>query len=202
MNPQWRPGLHLQMHLQVHHQVQRQMRPFCHLFVHLQWFFKMLNNFVHSNAVTISWTSATQVQREVYLLVQHQVHLLVHLYVYKYWSSPLGATPGVLSGAPWIVSSSSPQTHSSFFCLYYHSYFQFLNCQILHPFAPLSPVLRALSSAFHIRSHFQSQLYLLGELFVTLLCSSKHIVDCTLKNVCTNTCIIYSDGIALYACIK
>ena len=53
----------------------------------------MLNHFIHSYALTIAWTSATQVQPEVYLLVQHQMHLFVHLYVYKYWSSPLDATP-------------------------------------------------------------------------------------------------------------
>ena len=80
--------------------------------------------------------------------------------------------------------------------------FQFLIGQNLHPFAPFSPFLRVFSSAFHIRSHLQSQLYLLGELFVTLLCSSKQIVACTLKNVYANACIIYSAGIALYACIK
>ena len=68
----------------------------------------MLNHFVRSYALTIAWTSATQVQPEMYLLVQHQAHLLVHLCIYKYGSSPLGATPGVLSGAPWIASSSSP----------------------------------------------------------------------------------------------
>ena len=98
----------------------------------------MLNHFVHSYALTIAWTSETQVQPEVYLLVQHQVHLLVHLYVYKYWSSPLGATPGVLSGAPWIASSSAIQMLSSFFRSHSHLYSQFLIDQILHPFAPLS----------------------------------------------------------------
>ena len=71
-----------------------------------------------------------------------------------------------------------------------------------HSFAPLSPLLRAFSSAFHIPSHLQSQLHLLGELFVNLLCSSKQIVDCTLKNVCTNACIIYSAGTAYIACVK
>ena len=96
MSPQWRPRLHWQKHLQVHHQVERQMRPFCHLLLHFEWLFKILNHFVHSHALTIAWTSATQVQPEVYLLVQHQVHLLVHLYVYKYWSSPLGATPELI----------------------------------------------------------------------------------------------------------
>ena len=72
------------------------MRPFCHLLVNLEWLFKMVNHFVHSYALTTAWTSATQVQPEVYLLVQHQMHLLMHLYVYKYWGSPLGATPELI----------------------------------------------------------------------------------------------------------
>ena len=86
--------------------------------------------------------SSATVQPVVYLLVQNQVHLLAHLYIYKYWSSPLGATPGVLSGAPWIVSSSASQTYLSFFRLHFHSYVQCLIGRILHPFAPLNPFLR------------------------------------------------------------
>ena len=93
-------------------------------------------------------------QPEVHLLVQHQVHLLVHLCIYKYWSSPSGATPGVLSGAPEIVSSSAAKTHLLFFRLHSHSYFQFLIGQISHPFAPLSPFLRAFSTSFRIHSHY------------------------------------------------
>ena len=150
----------------------------------------MLNNFVHFYALIIAWTRATQVQQEVYLLVQHQVHPLVHL----------GATPGVSSGAPWVVSSSAPQTHLLFSRLHFHSYFQFLIGQILHPFAPLRRFLRAFSSAFHILSRLQSQLHLLGELFVTLL--SSRLSTALSKMFTTNACIIYSAGIALYACIK
>ena len=79
----------------------------------------------------------------------------------------------------------------------------FLIGPILHPFAPLIPFLRAFSSAFLIRSHLQSHLHL-RELFVTFLCSSKQIIDCTLKctMIYTNVCIIYNAGIALYACVK
>ena len=41
-------------------------------------------------------------------------------------------------------------------------------------------------------------------LFVTFLCNSKQIIDCILKCIMiyTNLCIIYSTGIALYACVK
>ena len=76
----------------------------------------------------------------------------------------------------------------------------FLIGQILHLFAPLSLVLKAFSSASYTRSPLQS----FEELFVTLLCSSKKIIACTLKctMIYTNVCIIYSAGIALYACIK
>ena len=102
--------------------MQRQMRPFCHLPLHLQWLFKMLNYFVYSYTLIITWKSATQEQLEVFCLAQHQVHLLVHLYIYKYWSSPLVASPCVLSGAPWTVSSNAPQTHLLFFRLHSHSY--------------------------------------------------------------------------------
>ena len=42
------------------------------------------------------WQLHEHVQPEVYLLVKHQVHLLRHLYVCKYWSSPLGATPELI----------------------------------------------------------------------------------------------------------
>ena len=84
MSLQWSPRLHFQMHLQVHHQMQRQMRLFCHLLVHLQWLFKMFNHFVHSYALTIAGTSVPLMQREVSFLVQHQVYLLVHLYIHKY----------------------------------------------------------------------------------------------------------------------
>ena len=98
------------------------MRPFCHLPLHFQWLFKMLNYFVHSYTLIIEWKSATQEQLVVFYLAQHQVHLLVHLYIYKYWSLPLVATPGVLSGAPWTVSSNAPQTHLLFFRLHSHSY--------------------------------------------------------------------------------
>ena len=77
--------------------------------------------------------------------------------------------------------------------------FIFSTGQILRPFAPLSPFLRALSSVFHIPSHLH-----LGELLATFLCSSKEIIDCTLKRtmIYTNVCIIYSAGIALYAYVK
>ena len=37
---------------------------------------------------------------------------------------------------------------------------------------------------------------------MALLWSSKQIVNCTLKNVYTDAYIIYSAGIAFYACIK
>ena len=107
----------------------------------------------------------------------------------------LGATPVVLSSAPWIISSGVPQTHLSFSRLHFHSYFQFLNGQILHPFAPLSRFLRAFSSAFHTISITS---------FGGAICgfAVKQIVGCTLKNVYTNAYIIYSAGIALHACIK
>ena len=78
------------------HQMQCQMRPFCHLLGHLEWLFKMLNHFIHPYALSIAWISGTQVKPEVHLLVQHQMHVLVHLYVYNYWSSPLGATPELI----------------------------------------------------------------------------------------------------------
>ena len=70
MNPQWRTQLQWQMHPQVHHQVQRQMHPFCYLLMHLQWLFKVLYHSVLSHALTIAWTSAAQVQPEVYFLVK------------------------------------------------------------------------------------------------------------------------------------
>ena len=94
--------------------------------------------------------------------------------------------------APFSATSDAPS----------HSYFQFLIGQILYAFSPLCQFLRAFSSAFHTRFHLQPKSHLLGELFVTLLCSSKQIVACTLKNIYTNACIIYSAGIALCACIK
>ena len=161
MSLQCCPRLHFQMHLQVHHQMQRQMRPFCHLLVHLQWLFKMLNHFVHSYALTTAGTSVPLMQPEVSFLVQHQMYLLAHLYIHKYRSSPLGATPGVVSGPPWIEPSSASQMHLSFLRLNSHSYFQFLIGQILHPSAPLSPFLRAFWRAFYIRSHLQCQRHLL-----------------------------------------
>ena len=87
--------------------------------------------------------------------------------------------------------------------LQFHSHFYFLIDQTLHPFAPLSPFLRALSNAFHIPYHLESQLHL-GELFVNFLACSKQIIDCTLK--CTMiykyVCFIYSAGILLYAWVK
>ena len=129
-------------------------------------------------------------------LVQ-MVHLLVHLYIYKYWRSPLSATPLYYQVHPELYHQAHLKRIYHFFRLYCHSYFQFLIDQILHPFAPLSSFLSAFSSAFHIRSHLKSQLHLLGELFLTLLCSSKQIVDCTLKSIYTNVCIIFSDGIVL-----
>ena len=96
-----------------------------------------------------------------------------------------------------------PFSYASQGALQFHSHFYFLIDQILHSFAPLSPFLRALSSAFHIPCHLESQLHL-GELFVTFLACSKQIIDCTLK--CTMiykyVCFIYSSGIVLYAWVK
>ena len=181
------------------------MRPFCHFLVHLEWLFKMLSHFVHSYALTIAWTSTTQVQREGYLLVQHQVHLLVHLYVYKYWSSLLGAAPGVLSGAPRIASSGALQMHSSFFRLHSHLYSQFLIDQILHPFAPLSlfsSILKSILKCVPYTLSFAIPVTSFPGAIVTFLCSSKYVVDYNLKNVYTKACAIYSAGTALYACIK
>ena len=81
--------------------------------------------------------------------------------------------------------------------------FHFLIGKMLHPFAPLSPFLKAFSSVFKVRSHLQSQLHL-GELCVTCLCSFKQIIDCILKctMIYTNACVIYSAVIALCACVK
>ena len=57
--------------------------------------------------------------------------------------------------------------------------------------------------AIYFLSHLQSQLHL-EELFVTVLCNSRHIIDCSLKctMIYTNVCIIYSAGIALYVCVN
>ena len=41
----------------------------------------LLNYIVHYYALTIAWTSATQVQPEVDLLVQSQVHFFVNFYI-------------------------------------------------------------------------------------------------------------------------
>ena len=119
--------------------------------------------------------------------------------LYRSWSAPLHGIP--------TVSSSAHQTHLSFFrCTLFTRYtnkftltFIFSIGEILHPFAPLRPFLRALSSVSHILSHLH-----LGELLDTFLCSSKQIIDCTLKRtiIYTKLCIIYSAGIALYACGK
>ena len=82
--------------------------------------------------------------------------------------------------------------------------FRFLMGQILLPFATLCSPLRTSSSVSQITSHAQFQIHLLGQLFVTWLCSSKLIIDCCLKcsMICTHICIIDSAGIALYACFK
>ena len=44
----------------------------------------------------------------------------------------------------------------------------------------------------------------MGELPVVFFCSSKEIIDCTLKRamIYTNVCIIYSGGVELYAYVK
>ena len=44
-------------------------------------FHLLLDHFVLSYSLTIAWTSAAQVQPEMHLLVQPQVHLFVHLYI-------------------------------------------------------------------------------------------------------------------------
>ena len=56
------------MRLQVQHRVLRQ-------------FHLLLNHIAHFYALTIAWTSATQVQPAVHLLVQSRVDLSVHLYI-------------------------------------------------------------------------------------------------------------------------
>ena len=108
---------------------------------------------------------------------------------------------GVLSGVPYITSSSTHQRHFLLFYLHPHVhqfYFHFLIGRILHSFAPLGSFLRAFSSAFHIRFLFAILITSFGELFGNVLCSSKQIIDCTLE--CTmiyaNVCIIYSFGTA------
>ena len=56
------------MRLQVQHRVFHQ-------------FHLLLNHVAHFYALTIAWTSATQVQPAVHLLVQSRVDLSVHLYI-------------------------------------------------------------------------------------------------------------------------
>ena len=176
------------MRLQVRHRV-------------LPQFHLLLNHIVHSHALTIVWTRATQVQPEVHLLVQSQVHLFVHLYidleVHLHVQLHHQANIKHIYYISFALSCASPGALKISLLLW------FLIGQILHPFAPLSPFLRAFSSTCYIPSHFQSQLYLRG-LFMTFLRSFKKIIDCTLKStiIYTNVYIIYGDGIALYACVK
>ena len=167
----------------------------------LPQFHLLLNHIVHSHALTIVWTKATQVQPEVHLLVQSQVHFFVHLYIdleiHLQVQCTIKRTLNTFIVVSFALSCASPGALKISLLLW------FLIGQILHPFALLSPFLRAFSSACYIPSHFQSQLYLRG-LFMTFLRSFKTIIDCTLKStiIYTNVYIIYGDGIALYACVK
>ena len=53
-------------------QVQRSVPPQFHI---------LLNHFLHTCALKIKRTNATQVQHEVYLLLQPRVHLFGYLYI-------------------------------------------------------------------------------------------------------------------------
>ena len=140
-------------------------------------------------------------QPEVHLLVQSQVHLFRHLYI-------------DLEVQLQVQIELYYQVHPT---LYLQAHLKritrctkkfilsfIFNWPVLHSFAPLIPFLRIFSSVFNIRSDLQSHLHLLGELSLALLCRFKQIIDCTFK--CTmiyaNIWIIYSAGIALYACVK
>ena len=124
----------------------------------------------------------------------------------KSWSVTLGAIAGVLSGAPKLYYQAHLKcihrcSVCTLLCITRCSK-KFLTGQILHPFAPINPLVRAFSSVLYILSYLQSQLHL--ELFLSFLCSSEQIIDYTLKYaiIYTNVCIIYSAGIALYTCVK
>ena len=60
------------MKSEMHFHVQYRVLPQFHL---------LLNDIVHSYALTTAWAIATQVQPEVHLLVQSYVHLFVDLYI-------------------------------------------------------------------------------------------------------------------------
>ena len=186
----------------MHIQVQRRALPQFHL---------LLNHIAHSHALTIHKQMQLKCTRKcIYLCNFGCTFLCTFIQILKYTfrcnfrciiRCTLSCTTKRISNTFMVLPF--PFSYASQGALQFHSHFYFLIDQILHSFAPLSPFLRALSSAFHIPCHLESQLHL-GKLFVTFLACSKQIIDCTLK--CTMiykyVCFIYSSGIVLYAWVK